>query len=614
MAMGKGKLSKTLIWILMGLLFVGLAGFGATSLTGSARSVATVGEEEVSTDAYLLALRNELNAMSAQAGRSVPMSEAQSLGLDRQVLSQLVTAAALDNEAGRIDLSVGDEVVAEQLLQVPSFQGADGRFNREAYRFALRNQGLTEAEFEERLRDETARSILQSALIAGNALPDTYIDTLLAYTGETRDFTWARLGPSAMQTGLPEPDEADLRAYYEENIAAYTLPERRDITYVWITPEMILDTVEVDEDALRAAYEEREAEFNMPERRLVERLVFSDEAAAAAARERLDGGASFEDLVTERGLSLGDVDMGDVTSEALGAAGEAVFSADIGAVTDPLPSGLGPALYRVNAILDAQNTPFEEARPVLRDALARDRARRVIETLAGEMDDELAAGATLEDLAETTEGELGRIDWMPGADGGIAAYDAFREAAEETAEGDFPEIRQLGDGGVFALRLNEIAPPAPQPFEEVRDRVRQGWDTRQQTERLTARAEELAGELEAGQDFAALGLEPMRETGLGRNAQIADLPSDLLQTVFDLAPGAAIAVPGTGEAFLVRLDAITPVDRESETITALEDALREQAAGSVAEDLFRAFAVDAQRRAGIEVNQAAINSVHAYIQ
>ena len=191
MAMGKGKLSKTFIWILMGLLIVGLAGFGATSLSGTARSVASVGEKEVSTDAYLRSLRTEINAFAAQAGRAVPMSEAQMLGIDRQVLAQLVTARGLDNEAARIGLSVGDELVAEQLLQVPSFQGADGSFNREAYSFALRNQGLSESEFEEQLRDDTARTILQSALIAGNTLPDTYIDTLLSYTGETRDFTWA---------------------------------------------------------------------------------------------------------------------------------------------------------------------------------------------------------------------------------------------------------------------------------------------------------------------------------------------------------------------------------------------------------------------------------------
>ncbi len=614
MAMGKGKLSKTFIWILMGLLIIGLAGFGATSLTGNARSVATVGEKEVTTDAYLRNLRTEINAFAAQAGRAVPMSEAQSIGLDRQVLAQLITARGLDNEASRISLSVGDAVVADQLLQVPSFQGADGGFNREAYSFALRNQGLSEAQFEEQLRDDTSRSILQSALIAGNTLPDTYIDTLLSYTGETRDFTWARLSGSDLQTGLPEPSEADLQAYYDDNIDNYTQPELRDITYAWITPEMIVDTVEVDEDALRASYDERFDQFNLPERRLVERLIFSTQDAATEALSRLDDDLTFESLVEERGLAMADVDMGDVTRDTLGDAAEGVFAAETGDVVGPLPTNLGPALFRINAVLDAQSTSFEDARPDLRSELALDRARRVIDTLAQSIDDELAAGATLEEIADTTEAQLGQIDWFSGADGAIAAYDAFREAAGNLNEGDFPEVLQLGDGGVFAMRLNRIQPPAPQPIEDVIDQVRQGWDTREQTAQLMVQAEDIAASLANGASFDDLGLAPQTETDLGRNAQIADLNPNLLTAVFEMGQGDTRAIAGVGDVILLRLDAITPVDRSDGDVERLAEALRNQAANSVAEDLFRAFATDVQRRAGVEVNQTAINAVHAVIQ
>jgi peptidyl-prolyl cis-trans isomerase D len=614
MAMGKGKLSKTFIWILMGLLIIGLAGFGATSLSGSARSVATIGEKEVATDAYLRSLRTEINAFSAQAGRAVPLSEAQLLGIDRQVLAQLITARGLDNEAARIGISVGDAVVADQLLQVPSFQGADGSFNREAYSFALRNQGLSEADFEEQLRDDTSRTVLQSALIAGNTLPDTYIDTLLAYTGETRDFTWARLTGLNLQTGLPEPSETDLQAYYEDNIGNYTLPELRDITYAWITPEMIVDTVEVDEATLRASYEERIDDFNLPERRLVERLVFSSEESASEALARLNDDFAFEDLVAERGLALPDVDMGDVTRDTLEGAADGVFGANTGDVVGPLPSNLGPALFRINAVLDAQSTSFEDARPDLRGELALDRARRVIETLAQTIDDELAAGATLEDVADTTEAQLGQIDWFPGADGQIAGYDAFREAAEQLGEGDFPEVMQLGDGGVFAMRLNRIQPPAPQPIEDVIDQVRQGWDTRELTAQLMAQAEDLAATLSNGSSFEDLSLTPQTEAGLGRNAQIADLPPGLLTAVFEMEIGDTRAIAGIGDVILMRLDTITAVDRNDGDVEMLAQALRNQASNSIAEDLFRAFAADVQQRAGVEINQPAINAVHALIQ
>ncbi|MDP4989964.1 MAG: peptidylprolyl isomerase, partial [Marivita lacus] len=323
---------------------------------------------------------------------------------------------------------------------------------------------------------------------------------------------------------------------------------------------------------------------------------------------------SFEDLVAERGLTLPDVDMGDVTRDDVGAAAEGVFAAGTGDIVGPLPSNLGPALYRVNAVLDAQTTSFEDARPDLRGELALDRARRVIETLAQTIDDELAAGATLEEIANSTEAQLGQIDWFPGADGEIAAYDAFREAAGMLNEGDFPEVMQLGDGGVFAMRLNRIQPPAPQPLEDVIDRVRQGWDTREQTAQLMALAEDLAASIAGGTSFEDLSLSPRTETGLGRNAQIAELGPDLLTAVFEMGVGDTRAVAGNGNVILLRLDGITAVDRSDGDIEMLAEALRNQAANSVAEDLFRAFASDVQRRAGVDINQPAINAVHALIQ
>ena len=57
-----------------------------------------------------------------------------------------------------------------------------------------------------------------------------------------------------------------VRAYYAENPEAFTAPEVRQLSYAWLTPDMIQDEVTVDETALRALYEERLADFVQPER------------------------------------------------------------------------------------------------------------------------------------------------------------------------------------------------------------------------------------------------------------------------------------------------------------------------------------------------------------
>ena len=552
MAAKKSGIGKYFVWGLLGLLLLGLGGFGATSFTGTVRSIGKVGEAEISTSDYFRALQSEISAVQQRTGQTLSFQQAQALGLTQQVLSQMVVTAALENEAAVLGISVGDERLAEDLRNIRAFQGVDGSFNRDAYKLTLENAGLNERAFEEKLRDESASTLLQGAVLAGVRLPDTYVDTLLGYTGERRAFSWAEVDGSDLDV-LPAPTGEELRAHYDENIALFTRPETKRLTYVWLTPEMIVDSVEVDEDSLRAAYDERIEEFDLPERRLVERLVFSDQAAAEAALARIDAGeAVFEDLVEARGLDLSDTDMGDVTRGDLGKAADAVFGAEVGQVVGPAPTTLGPALFRINAGLPAQLTSFEDAVPALRGELALDRARRVIDTQMQSFDDELAAGVTLDELAESTDLVIGTLGWTGENDEDIAGYPAFREAAEAIDISDYPAIAQLGDGGVFAVRLDEVLPPEPFPYEEVELRVQADWRRAQTADALFARAEALAGELGEGVTFEGAGLEARSEDGLTRNAFGADLPRPLLEAVFDMTPNEVRAVRADDLAVVVR--------------------------------------------------------------
>lgn len=617
MAKGASSLSKTAVWILLGLLILGLAGFGATSFSGGTRAVATVGSAEVRTDAYVRALQNELRTIQAQRGAPFSIADAQAQGVTDRVLSRLILAAALEHEADAAGLSVGDARVAQDLAQIPSFQGPDGSFNPEAYEFALRSAGMRAADFEADLRAESAATLLQAGVLSGITMPEVYIDTILTHALETRDVTWVQVPQGAFALGAPVPTEAEITAFYEANIDRYTSPRTKHITYAWLTPEMILDTVEVDTDTLRAAYEERADEFNQPERRLVERLVFSSDAAAQEALARVAAGeAGFEDLVEERELDLADTDMGDLTRADLGDAAEAVFAADVGDVV-AAPSPLGTALYRVNGILSARETSFEDAQPALRDLLVLDRARRVIANLVQGFDDELAAGATLEDMAQGTDMQLGEIAWTGRESEGIAGYDAFRAAAEAVTIEDFPEIAGLGDDdGLFALRLDRIDEAAPIPLAEIRDRVTADWEADARTTARLEAAQAAADAIADGADFADRGLPAGRsETGLSRGARLADLPQSVSRAAFALSqPGEAQAVRQGQAVFVVRLDAINPADLDSPGARQLAQEVRNEAAGSVANDLFRALATDIQTRAGVSVDEAALSAVHATLQ
>lgn len=603
---------NTIIWILMGMLILGLGGFGVRNLGGSVQAIASVGDREITVQDYGRAMSREMQATSAQIGQPISFEMARQLGIDRSVQARLLASAALEGEAARVGISVGDAEVRKRLMSFPAFQGLDGKFDREAYKLALQREGLTEGAFETKLRDEAARTLLQGAVVGAVAAPEVLSATITAWATETRDFTLAELIAADLPAPVAAPDEAQIKAYYDAHPEPYTQPETRRISYVWLTPDMLADSVTLDEAALRKTYDERIGEFVTPERRLVEKLVYPDSAAAHDAKARLDAGEiDFAGLARERGLELADIDLGEVSKEDLGAAGDAVFALDAPGVVGPVETDLGPALFAMNGILDAQTTTFEEARDDLSSEARYDQARRMIAERTDALEDLLASGATLEDVARESDMELGTIAFTSGSEDGIAAYAPFRAAAARATAEDFPQLETLEDGGVFALRLDGIDPPALRPLDQVRDQVVADW-TRDETETALVRlATDIAAKTTEPAMLERSGLVTTRYDGFARNGHIDGAPAEVAERAFAMAEGATEVVTAGGQVFLIALRAIQAADPADPDVASLRRQVDDQMSQAVAQDLFQLFTEAVEARAGIRLNPAAIAAVNA---
>ena len=601
-------------WIIVGVILVGLAGFGSGGLNGTVRTIGTVGDKEVTVTSYQRALNEQIRAFSAQVGQQITFQQAQSFGLDQVALNQVVLLRTLDNEADELGISVGDERVFERLQAIPSFQGAGG-FNRETYRLALQQSGQTAAEFEAGIREEVARTLLQGAVVSGLPEADAYADALVQYISEVRAMTWATVGPEALTAPIPGATEADQQAYYDANPDAFTAPETREITYSWLIPNMIIDNMVVSDAAVAQLYQERIAQFVQPERRLVERLVYLDETRATAALAQVAAGeATFEDLVAERGLALTDIDLGDVDQDTLGAAGAAVFAAAPGEVVGPFNTSLGPALFRMNAVLAAQKTTLDDATEQLRDELAAEAAREYINDNANPIVDLIAGGATMADLADRTDMQLGTISWTADTFEGIAAYDAFRREAAAVQEGQFAEIFDLADGGIFALTLDSITPPTLRPLDDVRAEVVAAWQVQAQQQAVMAKAQEIADSILPLTSFADLGLDALTEEGLTRRSFVEGTPPNFNVQLFEMTVGEVLVIAAENRALIVRLDDIAAPDLTDPSVIAQRTALAENAAAGIAQDTFEAYASSLQQRTETDINQATINAVNAQFQ
>ena len=74
--MAQSKARQIGLWIILGLLFVGLVGFGSTGFNGNVRSLGSAGDKDISIQSYANALRRQIDAFSRQIGTPLSFQQA----------------------------------------------------------------------------------------------------------------------------------------------------------------------------------------------------------------------------------------------------------------------------------------------------------------------------------------------------------------------------------------------------------------------------------------------------------------------------------------------------------------------------------------------------------
>ena len=610
----RSKSTNVFVWILMLLLIVGLAGFGAGSFGGSFSSIGSVGDEKVPLKTYIRALNNQLNQISQQTGQQFSLEQAKVLGVDRQVLEQVLAIAALDGQTKKAGISVGDEAVRNQLMDTQVFQGLDGKFDEKAYEFALSQADLSASEYDEILRRENARFLLQNAISGAIVSDDTYALTLLKFHRQKRSFDWVRLNSSHLEKPVLEPSGAQIELFYKENPKNYTLPESRNITYAYLSPEMLFEGSNLEKDELKKLYQDNIDQYVVEEKRSIQRLVFSNQTEATIALSSVqDGNKTFEQLVTERGLTLQDIDLGAIGASEIGLeASKEIFGSKETGLYGPYLSDLGPALYNVVSILNGKTISFEEAQKNLEFERKFEYATNLIDGLANDLDDLLASGATIEELANDTKMELKKTSFnLKNNLEGLEATSEFKIEASKLSLEDYPTLLNSSNGDLFAIRLDAINPPTLQALEKVEAQVKTDWKEKETINQLKLIANDIAAKFKNGSDLKNLGLIVNNTNDIVRGGSVEGLPKSILPKIFNLNMG-EIAQDDTDKyIFIAKVNSILQFDETAEENKKWIEYLTLQRDNQLAQDYLESFIVSIQDIEGVTIDQKSLNAVES---
>jgi peptidyl-prolyl cis-trans isomerase D len=607
-----------ILFVLLILSF-GVWGIGDIFRGRTDTTAAQVGDVKISTVELDNAFRQEVNRLRQMLGGQIDAEQAKALGLVNQTLDQLIQRTLLSLAADDAGLRVGDPLVLGQLRAEPAFHNQLGQFDSDQFRRVLAANQLTEDGYVNLLRTEIKRSQLVGAIAAGAQAPGVLVDDLFRRQAERR-IAETVLVPNAAMGNVGTPDDATLTAFHQEKAVRFTAPEFRKLTVAKLTVDDIAKDISVSDEDLHAAYDARAAEFQTPERRTVDQVLVQDEAAARKIESSVGQGQSLEEAATAAGaevLTLNSLAREDLLPELTGP----VFSLQEGAVSAPVQSSLGWHVVRVSDIEPGSTQSFEQVRETVLADVKRDRAMDTVFESANKVEDALAGGASIEDVARSFGLRLVEVPAIDAngrkPDGGVVEGLPAAQQVAQTAfglqQGAASNLTETPDGDYFIARVDAITPATLRPLDTIRAEVIAAWQAERRSQLAAKKAAEIEERLKARgtpQDVAATvpgaiaGVTPAL-TRAGR--ETGGLPPGLVQRLFEMKQSEVATAPTQDGQVVVRLREIQNADPASAGAQVAQ--VRQSVQQAMAGDLLAQFTEALRQRYPVSIHQSTVDTL-----
>jgi peptidyl-prolyl cis-trans isomerase D len=613
-------IGRAIMTLLFGLLIVSFVIWGVGDMFRGfvPDKVAEVGGQSISTQQYQNALQTVMFRIQSRTHRNLTSAQAHELGIDRQVLGNLISEAALDVRAASLGMAISEASMVAAVRSDPSLQDASGQFSPAAFDQALRDSGLTERGFFVAQSRAYMRQQIETPLVDGLAAPKPLVDLLARVEAQTRAIDYVALPPSAAGD-IPAPADDVLKAYFSDRKDQYRAPEYRRLEILLVDPSTLANAADVSDDDAKADYDKvRDARFVTPEKRKLQQIVFPDQASADDAEAKIKAGASFDDVIKARNLKPSDVDLGETTQAAMfdHAIADAAFALPQGGVSEVVKGQFGPAIVRVVSVAAGSVKTFDEVKDTLKKEIAADRVAGQVQSVHDKIEDARVSGKTLAEAAKTVgldAREIAAVD-AQGRDEKGAALDLPDQAellasayASDVGVDDAP--LQTNNRGWLWFDVLKVDPARDRTFDEVKDQVETQWRAEAVTKALSAKADDMVKQIEGGASLVSLaqgaGLEAKSAADLRRSGGAGLAPS-LVNAVFTVPAGGAgsAATPDGRVVFKVTADATPPTNFDDPAVKTIASQLTEGLQTSVVAQFVSAL----ETELGVKIHQNVLQS------
>ena len=601
-----------------------LRGSGADAASGE--TIARVEGQDITANEFRRTYQAQLQAYRSAYGGQMSEQLLKQLGVEQQILQQMVDERAQLAEARRLSVSVSDAEVRERILSIPAFQENGAFIGDQRYQQLLRMQRppMTAAEFEDNVRRQLTVQKLRSSVTDWMSVTDKDLEQEYRRRNDKVKLAVVSLTADSFRTQVTVSD-GDIAGYFADHKDEFKIPEKRKIRYLLIDIDALRAKVVVPPSEIERTYNNNLEQYSTPEQVRASHILLKtegkDDAAVKAKAEDIlkqaRAGADFAELAKKYSedeasqKNGGDLDYfgrGRMVAEF----DQAAFALEPGKISDLVKTQYGYHIIKVVDKKAATTRPLADVRQQIQDQLAYERAQAQASDLAQALEKEITKPSDLDRVAKE-KGLTVQESGFFARDEPILGLGQSPEAASrafEMKQGDVAGPLRASRGFIFETMVAKQDPYVPK-LDEVKERVREEVIKRKARDLSQQRAAEIALKLKNAPDFEkaakASGLEAKTTELIARDSPIPDL--GVAKAVED----AAFKLPVGGVSGPIATDngtAIVKVLDKQEVTSAdwanAKDRFREEVLTDWRNRFFGAYMVKAKLKMKIEVNRESL--------
>jgi peptidyl-prolyl cis-trans isomerase D len=589
-------------------------------------AVAVVEGREIRGDEFQRTYQAQIQAYRSAYGANMSDQLLRQLGVEQQILQQMVDERAALAEADRLDVRVSDEEVRQRILAIPSFQENGAFIGEQRYRqiLSMQRPPMTPSDFEEAVRRSLVVEKLRASLTEWLSIPDKELEQEYRRRNDKVKLAVVSFPNDSFRPDVTATD-AEITAHFEAHKDDFRIPEKRKIRYLLVDVEAIRSKTVVPAADIERAYNDRITEYTTPEQVRASHILFKtegkDEAAVRTQAEdvlkKAKAGADFAALAKQYSQDEGSAPGGgDLDYFGRGRMvpefDAVVFAMEPGQISDLVKTTFGFHIIKLADKKTGSTRPIEEVRPQLQDQLSTERAQQQAATLADTLRTRVTKASDLDTVAKEQGLTVQESDWFA-RDEPVLGLGASPELGVRTFamnQGDVAGPIQTGRGFVFASMVAKQDAYVPK-VDEVKERVRDEVVRNKAKEFGLKKATEVAGKLKGSADFEkavqAAGFKAQTTELITRDSPIPDLgmAPEVTEAAFALAPG-TVSQPIATDTGSAVIKVLEKQEVSPQELAANKQKFRDDLLADRRNRFFAAYMTKAKQKMRIEVNREAV--------